>query len=111
MGTINKLQRQEILKEDILKLKFTKTLYKTITEILAQTDKTNKEKLEEWFEIEREHKWLVDMKLDAWIWLTEARKEKWYNKIIEEEKDAIVKCILSGLENEAKWNYTVIKNL
>lgn len=78
----NKLQKVNIDPSDLCNFKFTKTIYKTIDEILSQTNKTNCEKLEEWYEIEKEHKWLIDIKFDAWIWLAQVRSKPWYNKTI-----------------------------
>jgi len=99
----NRLQKHEFTKDFILKLKFTKTLYKTIDEILNQSNKTYCEKFEEWFEIEKEHKWLIDLKLDWWLWLNELRKEEWYNKTIEEEREEICKELLMITKASFEW--------
>ncbi|MEA3386927.1 MAG: hypothetical protein U9Q66_00595 [Patescibacteria group bacterium] len=56
MNTLKNIQIQEYNNLDFTKLKFTKTLYKTVQEILDQPNQTYKEKYEEWFEINKEHK-------------------------------------------------------
>jgi len=107
----NKLQRQDVSKIDITKLKFKTVIYKTITEILAQTCKTNVEKLQEWVKIQVEYHWLVDIKFDAGLWLQEARKQAWYNKTKEEEIEAIAEELLDMDLQVAKWNYKVISRV
>jgi len=43
--------------------------YKTVKEIISQKWKNNIEKLQECVEYEKKHKWLVNIKLDGWLWL------------------------------------------
>lgn len=73
---VNRLQKKDLSKVDLSKIKFKTVIFKTIFEILAEPNKTYTEKLQEWFEIQKQYKWLFDIKLDWWLWISEARKDR-----------------------------------
>lgn len=80
---------------------------KTLDEVLAQTNKTNSEKLAEWIAIEKKFHWLVD------FWFTTAssieRFTQWVNykkpsaEEILEEREKIAEAVLECLKNEQDW--------
>lgn len=108
---VNRLQKKDLSKVDLSKIKFKTVIFKTIFEILAEPNKTYTEKLQEWFEIQKQYKWLFDIKLDWWLWISEARKAPWYNKTIDEEKEEIAREILEMDLARAKWNYKVLHEI
>lgn len=140
MNTLKNIQIQEYNNLDFTKLKFTKTLYKTVQEILDQPNQTYKEKYEEWFEINKEHKWLVENRLitksrtnfildnfedildisdkvDNWKKVNISdypnyeEKVLEYNRKILEQEEELYKASLHIDLAIYKWNYTVITSL
>ncbi len=81
---------------------------KKILEILNQKWKSNTKKLQELFEYEKEHNWLVDIKLDAWLWLNN-KNTSW--KTIEQIKEEYAWELLEMSLAKELWKYEEIKEL
>ncbi len=85
---------------------------KTLDEVLAQTNKTNAEKLAEWLAIEKKYHWLVS------CWFTTAssieRFTQWANykkpsnEEILEEREKVAEAVLEMLKAKRDWKYTVL---
>jgi hypothetical protein len=85
---------------------------KTLDKVLAQTNKTNSEKLAEWLAIEKKFHWLVS------CWFTTAssieRFTQWENYIkpsaekIAEEREKVAEAVLEMLKAQQDWKYTVL---
>ena len=82
--------------------------HKTAIEIMSQKWKSNMEKLQEWFENEKKYNWLIDVKLDAWLWF---KNENLSWKTLEEIQEEYALELLEMAVAKEEWRYEEIKTL